>query len=130
MDQEDLLGPLEAWQIREFPRDLRVQIVAAAKDRRMSPGEFATQIFIAARDAGWDGFQSSAPGGNGVRPVADPADMVRAAIEAAEAAGVPVRKGMARQAMAHATEQLMAARGLQAPRRAPRALPAPAPATE
>jgi hypothetical protein len=47
------LGKLEAWQIREFPRDLRLAIVAAAKERQQSPGEFATAIFLRAREAGW-----------------------------------------------------------------------------
>jgi hypothetical protein len=55
MQQEDM-GPLEAWQIREFPRELRQAIVNEAKARRMSPGEFATRVFVAARDAGWDSF--------------------------------------------------------------------------
>ena len=48
-----MLGKLEAWQIREFPRDLRLAIVAAAKERQQSPGEFATAIFLRAREAGW-----------------------------------------------------------------------------
>ena len=43
MNQQDL-GPLEAWQIRKFPRELRQAVVAAAKERHLSPGEFVTGI--------------------------------------------------------------------------------------
>jgi hypothetical protein len=78
--QEDL-GPLEAWQIREFPRALRQEIVNEAKTRQMSPGEFATRIFLAARDAGWDGFANRQTEGsaqaNGAASLRELASMAR-----------------------------------------------------
>jgi hypothetical protein len=43
VNQQDL-GPLEAWQIRKFPRELRQAVVVAAKERHLSPGELVTGI--------------------------------------------------------------------------------------
>ena len=118
------LGPLEAWQIREFPRDLRQAIVAEAKNRRMSPGEFATKIFLAARDAGWDGFAAS-PDSPPVRPrmpVDDLCKLTEAAAKLAEH-GDAMPKGL-RANLARGLREAARERVMQRPPQ-PKALQAP-----
>ena len=115
--QEDL-GPLEAWQIRGFPRTLRQLIIQEAKDRRMSPGEFATRIFVAARDAGWEtGHAPAAP----TAPPPSLLELTQAAIALAEtqAPGFRGLAGQSRRAVRHRLAALAPApqRLLQPPRR-------------
>src|SRR5215467_3533710 len=43
----------EPWTMRDFPRGLRQEIVAIAKERRQSPGQFAAAVLAAAKAAGW-----------------------------------------------------------------------------
>jgi hypothetical protein len=61
MDQPQNLGPLEPWQIREFPRFLRQRIITQAKLAHMSPGEFVTRIMLACEENGWLGQAPSMP---------------------------------------------------------------------
>lgn len=61
------LGPLEAWQIREFPRELRRQIIDEAKRRQMSPGELATRVFLAAA-TDWEPHLAVSPAKNEAPP--------------------------------------------------------------
>lgn len=41
------------FQIRDFPVSLREEIVRAAKDAEMTVSDFATGVFVQAREAGW-----------------------------------------------------------------------------
>lgn len=110
---------LDAWQIREFPRSLRLEIVEEAKRRQMSPGQFATRIFTAARAAGW----GDKPSANGL--TADPA---AAWLRWAEAHRAAREAGMSREMLAALRRQ--AARELGVPLRPPppRRLAPPEPA--
>jgi hypothetical protein len=87
---------MEPWQLREFPRSLRQTVVNEAKQRQMSPGQFATRVFTAAHAAGWDRFMagqtdangSTAPGSPAVEEAAAIATLVDAACKLASTKGV------------------------------------------
>jgi hypothetical protein len=137
MEQEDM-GPLEAWQIREFPRELRQAVINEAKARRMSPGEFATRIFVAARQAGWDSFAPapSSKGGQlvttGPQPSAGPqGDGLSELIQMARAMTPPDKDSEAmRLARSMVRDRLQAIRqsdGLQTDKRKKAGPPLPRP---
>jgi hypothetical protein len=52
-EQDQDLGPAEPWQIRQFPRRLRLELTEQARQERVSVGELLTRLVVAARDAGW-----------------------------------------------------------------------------
>ena len=51
-DQQNL-GPVKAWQIREFPEELRKEIVAEAERQGVPVSEFMTAQMAALQSAGW-----------------------------------------------------------------------------
>lgn len=56
------LGPVKAWQIRDFPELLREEIVAQADVEGVSVSEFATAKWAALRDNGWQVTGGPFPG--------------------------------------------------------------------
>jgi hypothetical protein len=69
------LGKTGAWQIRDFPEALRLQIIEAAKATGATVPEFVTRIMVQARDAGWfDGLQTPS-NAVAVRPLSKPAGL-------------------------------------------------------
>lgn len=53
MEDQENLGPVEPWQIRTFPRALRLEIVEQAKKEGVPLSEFVTARWVALRDADW-----------------------------------------------------------------------------
>lgn len=66
----DELGRVEPWQIKQFPRRLRLEIAEQARQQKMPVGDFVLGFMLAARASGWklngettamiDGFSPSA----------------------------------------------------------------------
>src|SRR5436853_596759 len=61
MDDDSNLGPVEPWQIKQFPRRLRLELTEQARQEKVSVGELLTKLVLAARDVGWQ-FDGQAPG--------------------------------------------------------------------
>ena len=53
MGESENLGRLSAWQVRDFPEELRRQIADQARREDMTVGEFLTRCMVLLRDAGW-----------------------------------------------------------------------------
>jgi hypothetical protein len=90
-EQEQELGPAEPWQIKQFPRRLRLELTEQARQERVSVGELLTRLVVSARDAGWQ-FDASAeplPAADAMARLALVERAVATAVSLASAPDVP-----------------------------------------
>jgi hypothetical protein len=90
-EQDQELGPAEPWQIRQFPRRLRLELTEQARQEHVSVGELLTRLVVAARDAGWqfDPAAESLPVADTLTRLALVERAVAAAVSLAGAPDVP-----------------------------------------
>jgi hypothetical protein len=120
----DNLGPTSAWQIRDFPTDLRRRITAAAADAEMTVTEYATRVFLTALD---DPASLRSTNGHAAPSITDLRDLVQTAAAMQQASGQTMSKRSAHRLYGFVDDQVRAAAGLPARkvRQAPLQIAAP-----